>query len=85
MEHLGHPIVGDYTYAADKLSYRMFLHAASLELPLAELRSPEEGPLRMESPVDWPGVFEPSEPLRLPADHPEAGRLVAGLFGGEEA
>ena len=81
---MGHPIVGDYTYAADKLAYRMFLHAASLELPLAELQAPEEGPLRMESPVDWPGVFEASEPLRLPAEHPEAARLVAGLFGGEK-
>ena len=28
MQHVGHPIVGDYTYAADKLAYRMFLHAA---------------------------------------------------------
>jgi len=51
MAHVGHPIVGDYTYAADKLAYRMFLHAASLELPLAELRAPEQGPLRMESPA----------------------------------
>ena len=32
----------------------------------------------------WPGVFEPSEPLRLPAAHPEAARLVAGFFGGEK-
>ena len=28
MAHVGHPIVGDYTYAADKLAYRMFVHAA---------------------------------------------------------
>lgn len=44
----------------------------------------QEGPLRMQSPVAWPGVFEPSEPLRLPAAHPEAARLVAGFFGGEK-
>ena len=44
--------------------------------------SPNPTP-NQESPVDWPGVFEPGEPLRLPEDHPEAGRLVAGLFGGE--
>ena len=57
----------------------MFLHAASLELPLAELRAPDAGPLLMESPVDWPGVFEAREPITLPDGHPEAARLVAGL------
>ncbi|CAM9944665.1 unnamed protein product, partial [Discosporangium mesarthrocarpum] len=31
---LGHPVVGDMTYAGDQDSYRMFLHAARLDLPL---------------------------------------------------
>ncbi|KAG5186820.1 pseudouridine synthase, partial [Tribonema minus] len=31
---LGHPIVGDATYADDAIAYRMFLHAARLTLPL---------------------------------------------------
>jgi len=37
LHHLNHPIVGDGTYAKvgekDMIPYRMFLHAASLELP----------------------------------------------------
>ena len=33
--HNGHPIVGDLTYAGDRLAYRTFLHASALELPLA--------------------------------------------------
>ena len=37
MAHIGHPIVGDVTYGADRRSYRMFLHAAALELPSAGL------------------------------------------------
>ena len=55
-----------------------------MESPLDSTPNPTPNPTpKQESPVDWPGVFEPSEPLRLPEDHPEAGRLVAGLFGGE--
>ena len=80
MAHIGHPIVGDYTYASDKLTYRMFLHAASLTLPLAELRA---APLRMESPLcpaGWSNAFEPSEALRLPEGDPEARRLVEGIL-----
>eukprot|EP00953_Heterococcus_sp_UTEX-ZZ885_P031643 16587-Heterococcus_DN1.PRE.3 len=34
--HLGHPMVGDATYAADKEAYRMFLHASRLRLPLPD-------------------------------------------------
>eukprot|EP00966_Prymnesium_polylepis_P090242 2090079-Prymnesium_polylepis.1 len=37
LAHIGYPIVGDYTYANDKLAHRMFLHAAALELPLRGL------------------------------------------------
>ncbi|CAM9509987.1 unnamed protein product, partial [Phaeothamnion confervicola] len=31
--HVGHPILGDYTYAEDVVTYRNFLHAARLVLP----------------------------------------------------
>ena len=34
MKHYGHPIFGDYTYADDKTSPRMFLHAYELNLPI---------------------------------------------------
>ena len=37
MAHIGHPIVGDVTYGADRRSYRMFMHAVALELPSAGL------------------------------------------------
>lgn len=80
MAHVGNPIVGDYTYAADKHTYRMFLHAAALRLPLDELHVDE--PLYMEAPlqpVGWANAFEPTEPLRLPEMLPDAGRLVTGL------
>ena len=34
MKHYGYPILGDYTYANDKESPRMFLHAYELNLPI---------------------------------------------------
>ncbi|CAM9369458.1 unnamed protein product [Choristocarpus tenellus] len=36
---MGHPIVGDATYAGDTDSYRMFLHATKLKLPLGAVGS----------------------------------------------
>ena len=41
MAHVGHPIVGDYTYCGDGDAPRMMLHAWSLTLPL---------------PLKWGGV-----------------------------
>lgn len=32
--HIGHPMVGDAAYADDWSSYRLFLHAHKLHLPL---------------------------------------------------
>ena len=81
MAHIGNPIVGDYTYAADKQTYRMFLHAASLRLPLDELHMAE--PLYIEAPLQpagWANAFAPTELLRLPEALPDAGSLVAGLL-----
>ncbi len=48
----GHPIVGDAAYSADRDSFRMFLHAASLFLPLQAKRGdPELTPLRLRAPL----------------------------------
>ena len=77
--HGGHAIVGDLTYAKDRLMYRMFLHAASLELPL------EGGDVRCEAPLSpshlapagWTDVFEAEEELRSPEGwEGAAGRLI---------
>ena len=74
--HHGHGIVGDMTYADDRLAYRTFLHAAALELPLrlgGKDASPEllqlEAPL---SPISWAHAFEPTEPIRNPEGWPSA-------------
>ena len=62
--HHQHAIVGDATYAEDKLMYRMFLHAAALELPLER-----SDPLRVADPLQphgWSHVFESGGSIRLP-------------------
>lgn len=33
--HIGHPIVGDMTYANDNETFRMMLHARYLQLPFS--------------------------------------------------
>ena len=73
--HHGHPIVGDVTYATDRLAYRTFLHAAALELPL----SSEAGgaivtataPLRPLVDDGWLShAFEAREEVREPSGWP---------------
>ena len=62
--HHQHAIVGDATYAEDKLMYRMFLHAAALELPLER-----SDPLRVADPLQphgWSHVFESGGSIHLP-------------------
>ena len=62
--HHQHAIVGDATYAEDKLMYRMFLHAAALELPLER-----SDPLRVADPLQphgWAHVFESGGSIHLP-------------------
>ena len=64
--------------ADDRLTYRMFLHAASLSLPVPELG----GPLNMQSPlspVGWAGAFEPDEQMRAPEGFVGTASLVEGL------
>lgn len=75
--HAGHGIVGDLTYADDRLMYRMFLHAAALELPLAlpPVHSPD-APLSVEAPLTWGHVFEAEEPTRCPEGWPHASALL---------
>ena len=80
--HHGHPIVGDVTYAGDKLCYRTFLHAAALELPLGGSGAEEEdddGILRLAAPLSprgWAHAFEAQEELRLPDGWPGAAALT---------
>eukprot|EP00745_Piridium_sociabile_P004204 TRINITY_DN124972_c0_g1_i1.p1 TRINITY_DN124972_c0_g1~~TRINITY_DN124972_c0_g1_i1.p1 ORF type:complete len:103 (-),score=4.38 TRINITY_DN124972_c0_g1_i1:3-311(-) len=47
--HLGHPIVGDATYAGDNETFRMCLHAAELMLPF----KPPFEPLTISSSEDF--------------------------------
>ena len=74
---IGHPIVGDATYASDKQCYRTFLHAAALRLPLQPPFEAAEtfAPL---APRGWSDVFEPSSPLLSPPAWPDAGARLAG-------
>ena len=77
--HHGHALVGDFTYAADKLCYRTFLHAAALELPLADDNIVSfEAPL---SPGGWMNAFEPIEEIKAPQGWPSA---VANILHGAE-
>ena len=74
--HAGHGIVGDYTYTGDRLSYRMFLHAAALELPL---EWPTTRTVEVQAPIGpfgWEHMFEAREPMRTPLGWPNAGDLV---------
>ena len=77
LSHVGHPIVGDATYASDKQCYRTFLHAAALRLPLQPPFEAAEtyAPL---APRGWSDVFEPSSPLLSPPAWPDAGARLAG-------
>lgn len=82
MAHIGYPIVGDFTYASDPLPYRMFLHAAALELPVIGLGR-DGSPVRALAPLSphgWRHAFEPTEPVRSPAGWPDAARLLAGAL-----
>ena len=82
MAHIGFPIVGDFTYANDKLCHRMFLHATALELPLHGLglgpgdEAGDGGNLvRAIAPLAPHGLaesFTPSEPIRSPEGWPDA-------------
>lgn len=68
--HAGHALVGDFTYAGDKMCYRTFLHASALELPLSD-----ENTLRIKAPVapsGWMNAFEPLEELKSPDGWPNA-------------
>lgn len=53
--HIGHPIVGDYTYAKDETSPRMMLHAWRLSLPLPPALG---GHLDIETPDPFVDVLE---------------------------
>lgn len=81
MAHIGFPIVGDFTYAADRLPYRMFLHAAALELPVRGLGLDGTSVVAAAplSPQGWGDAFQPSEPVRSPAEWPDAARSLAGV------
>ena len=62
MSHVGHPIVGDFTYARDPLAYRMFLHAAALELPRL---STADGSIVRAVALDWRDFGEAEARERL--------------------
>jgi 23S rRNA-/tRNA-specific pseudouridylate synthase len=66
MSHVGHPLVGDLTYADDKECYRTFLHAAAIRLPLRAPFAPVAAYAPLE-PRGWADAFLPEEPLRTPA------------------
>lgn len=73
--HGGHPIVGDLTYADDRLMYRMFLHAAALELPLESAAYQPDAPVRVEAPLvpaGWADVFELDDTVSSPEGWPGA-------------
>ena len=53
MLHLGHPIVGDMLYCGDSHSYRMYLHAYKLTLPLDE-NQVRYNPLVLEADNPFP-------------------------------
>jgi tRNA pseudouridine32 synthase/23S rRNA pseudouridine746 synthase len=53
MQHLGHAIVGDTTYANDWDTYRMFLHAQRLVLPLPG------GTLDLKAPASFQHAYTP--------------------------
>lgn len=55
MKSLGHPIVGDAAYAEDWHSYRMFLHARALSLPMKS----KNLQLQTEEPFCDDGLFTP--------------------------
>ena len=77
LSHVGHPIVGDATYASDKQCYRTFLHAAALRLPLQPPFEAAESYAPL-APRGWSDVFEPSSPLLSPPAWPDAGARLAG-------
>ena len=62
--HAGHAIVGDLLYADETLrsTYRMFLHAAALELPLELPPHRPHAPVRIEAPLEpgWARCFAPA-------------------------
>ena len=70
--HNEHAIVGDLTYAGDRLAYRTFLHAAALELPLRFRGDADDAPpqtVRIDAPLDptaWAHAFEAHEPVQVP-------------------
>ncbi|KAL1507862.1 hypothetical protein AB1Y20_007470 [Prymnesium parvum] len=81
MAHIGHPIVGDFTYANDMLAYRMFLHAAILELPLqsSQVATGSDSTVRGVSPLapqGWAESFVPQEMVRSPQLWPDAASLL---------
>ena len=91
MAHIGFPIVGDFTYANDRLCHRMFLHASALELPLRGLAfdsSPDDGngvtlvrAMAPLTPHGWVESFTPSEPIRSPEGWPDAAAVLASGLG----
>lgn len=85
--HAGHGIVGDLTYANDRLMYRMMLHAAALELPLQLPPCEPHAPVRIEAPLEpgWAHCFEPAgggatldEAVRNPEGWPDAAARLLG-------
>ncbi len=88
--HYGFPIVGDFTYATDRLQYRTFLHAAALELPRQGGPGPKGAAaraaaaadatvVRVEAPLEpagWEHAFEASEEPRDPPGWEGAARRL---------
>mmetsp|Transcript_3520 Transcript_3520/g.6740 ORF Transcript_3520/g.6740 Transcript_3520/m.6740 type:complete len:455 (-) Transcript_3520:153-1517(-) len=92
MAHIGHPIVGDFTYAGDAGCYRTFLHACAIRLPRPDARAAELltshpapsleifAPL---SPDGWKSLFWTNAPIASPAIWRDAAATALGrdLYG----
>mmetsp|Transcript_52928 Transcript_52928/g.121487 ORF Transcript_52928/g.121487 Transcript_52928/m.121487 type:complete len:341 (-) Transcript_52928:236-1258(-) len=88
MAHVGHAIVGDYSYAGDVQTYRTFLHAAALRLPPPSLvdglgaeGASMGGPIEMIAPLapdGWRDFFWTEEPYMSPPSWPDAVLKICG-------
>ena len=74
LSHVGHPIVGDATYASDKQCTAHFARRR-VGLPLQPPFGAAETYAPRAARLD---VFEPSSPLRSPLAWPDAGARLAG-------
>ena len=84
MASVGHAIVGDYTYAEDASTFRMFLHACALRLPLPWGTVEAAASL---TPNGWDDFWWPSEEneMRSTDAWPDAaGRLCTGSWSTPE-